>query len=135
MTDLVYALIQLGHNLGAIAVAGIPVAALAEERSGPPASRRLLFWLVAAWALQAASGGGFALASLGLKGALPEVQGVALAALVVKIGATVLGLGAAVFAAAHADGWPAEKRRRFFRLELVAALVPLAAAAFLRWYL
>lgn len=138
MTDLIYALIQLGHNLGAVAVAGIPVAALVGERLETPTSRRLLLGLAVAWGVQAASGAGFALASLGLKGALPEVQGIALAALSVKIAATVLGLGAAALTAWRARTWnnrAAAARRRFFRFELIVALVAFVAAAFLRWYL
>ena len=135
MTDLIYTLIQLGHNFGALAVTGIPVAALARESAGGTFSRRLSWWLVAAWALQAASGSGFALASWKLKGALPEVEGIALAALIVKIAATVLGLGLATIAAARSSRWTASGRRTIYHLEIVVALVPLAAAAFLRWYL
>ncbi|MEO8505034.1 MAG: hypothetical protein ABI609_14135 [Acidobacteriota bacterium] len=135
MTDLIYALIQLGHNFGALAVTGIPVAALAREGVDGRYSRRLMLWLVAAWALQVASGSGFALASWTLKGALPEVEGIALVALSVKIGATVIGLGTAIVVAARAGRWTAPGRRTMYQFEIVVALVPLAAAAFLRWYL
>ena len=70
MTDLVYALVQLVHNLGAVAVVGGPAAALALAPPDGVARRRLAIAVLLAWALQAATGAGFALASWGLKGAL-----------------------------------------------------------------
>src|SRR6476660_4834300 len=98
MTELVYALIQAVHNLGAVAVVGCPAVALGFRGRGAALERRLAWVLLAAWGLQAASGAGFAAASYGLKGALPEVTGVALAALVIKMAATAAGfsLGAAL---------------------------------------
>src|SRR5690349_18769991 len=98
MTDLVYALLQLLHNLGAAAVVGVPLVALTRESCGVPPSRRLAALLVAAWIVPAATGVGFGIASLRLKGQLPEIEGVALAALAVKIGGTAVGLTTAALA-------------------------------------
>jgi len=135
MTDLTYALIQLLHNLGAVAVVGLPITALVLERQGIRLPRWVVLALCAAWALQALSGIGFGVASLGLKGALPEIEGVAKAALAVKIAGTAVGCFAAALAWRSAAGWSLAARRRFLRVEVAAALFPLAAAAFLRWYL
>jgi hypothetical protein len=136
MTELVYALVQAAHNLGAVAVVASPALALGlrgPTSSGGGIERRLAWTLLAAWALQAASGAGFAAASYGLKGQLPEVTGVALVALVVKLTATVGGLGVAIGllrvrrpAGAPPTAWAAG---------LGLALAALLAAAPRRWYL
>jgi hypothetical protein len=135
MTDLVYALLQLVHNLGAAAVIGVPLVALTRERCGMQPSRRLAALLVTAWIVPAASGVGFGIASLRLKGQLPEIAGVALAALAVKLGGTAVGLATAALALWKGGAWAAPLRRRAAWLGLGAAALPLAAAAFLRWYL
>jgi hypothetical protein len=134
VTDLVYALVQLVHNLGAVAVAGGPAAALLLAAPGSAARRRLAWTVLLAWALQAASGAGFALASWTLKGALPEVEGVALAALAVKLAATVGGLVLGVFLVRTRGASPRGERTAW-AASLVLAASALSAAAFLRWYL
>lgn len=135
MIELVYTLVQAVHNLGAVAVVASPAVALGLSGRGE-GNQRLLAWiLLAAWGLQAASGAGFAAASYGLKGALPEVEGVALAALVVKMAATASGvtLGAALLRARRlASGRP---RAMAWGLALGLAIAALLAAAPLRWYL
>jgi hypothetical protein len=135
MTELVYALVQAVHNLGAVAVVASPAVALGSRGRGESGERRLAWVLLAAWGLQAASGAGFAAASYGLKGALPEVTGVALAALVVKMAATAAGLtlGALLLWARRlASGRP---RAVAWTLGLGLAVAALTAAAPLRWYL
>ncbi len=131
MVDLVYALLQVVHNLAAAAIVGLAAAGWRLRVAGGP-RRRLARWLLAAWGLQIASGAGFALASKTLKGALPEVGGVALAALLVKIGCATLGLLLAGAALTRDDSRP---RAALWALQLAAAAIALGAAAFLRWYL
>jgi len=135
MTDLVYALLQLVHNLGAAAVVGVPLVALTREGRGEPPSRRLAALLVAAWIVPAATGVGFGIASLQLKGQLPEIEGVAFAALAIKIGGAAVGLATAILVFFKGAAWSPLARRRAAKLGLWAAGLPLAAAAFLRWYL
>jgi len=135
MTDLVYALVQVLHNLGAVAVAGGPAAVLALQPLSFAAERRLAVLALAGWALQAATGASFALASYGLKGALPEVTGVALVALAIKLAAAVVGLVLGVFLVRSRSRWSARGRRTAWAASLAAAASALAAAAFLRWYL
>jgi hypothetical protein len=133
MTELVYALVQAVHNLGAVAVVASPAVALGSRGEG--SQRRLAWVLLAAWGLQAASGAGFAAASYGLKGALPEIAGVALAALVIKVAATAAGftLGAALLRARRLAG--GKPRAVAWGLALGLAVAALLAAAPLRWYL
>jgi len=135
MTELVYALVQAGHNLGAVAVVASPAVALGLSGRVPGLDRRLAWTLLAAWGLQAASGAGFAAASLGLKGQLPEVTGVALVALVVKLVATAgsLLLAGGLLRARWLQG--ARPRTAAWAVCLGLALAALLAAAPLRWYL
>jgi hypothetical protein len=132
MSDLPYALVQVAHNLGAAGVVAPPVAALWFAREAAP--RRRLAWLsTGSWAVQAATGAGFAAVSWFGKGALPEVEGVALAALATKLVCTVVGLAAGlILLRRRADGgtvsWP-------WGASLAAAIGALLGAAFLRWYL
>jgi len=133
VSDLSYALVQVAHNLGAAAVVAPAVGALwlAPEAG----TRRRLAWVsTGAWTLQGATGAGFAAVSWFGKGALPEVAGVALWALGIKVACTALGFASGVAllrrraATAAALAWP-------WRASLAAGLGALLGAAFLRWYL
>jgi hypothetical protein len=132
MGDLPYALVQVVHNLGAASVVAPPVAAIWLSPDVDP--RRRLAWLsTASWAVQAATGAGFGAVSFFGKGALPEIEGVALSALLIKVACTVAGLAAGVSllrraAAPAAQTW-------LWSASLAAGLGALAGAAFLRWYL
>lgn len=138
MTELVYTLVQAAHNLGAVAVVASPAVALGSRGRGERLEineRRLAWILLAAWGLQAASGAGFAAASYGLKGELPEIAGVALASLAIKMAATACGivLGVALLRARRLAG--GRPRAVAWGLALGLALSALTAAAPLRWYL
>lgn len=134
MTDLVYALVQLVHNLGAVAVVGGPAAVLALAPRGT-ARRRLALAVLLAWALQAATGAGFALVSWELKGQLPEVTGIALAALAIKVAATAAGCALAAVILRRGIRWSPRGRGAAWAASLGLAASALTAAAFLRWYL
>jgi hypothetical protein len=132
MSDLPYALVQVVHNLGAAGVVAPPVGALWLSRDAAP--RRRLAWLsTGSWAVQGATGAGFAAVSFFGKGALPEIAGVALAALAIKVACTMLGLVAGV-ALLRRPVIPAA-RTWLWSASLAAGLGALLGAAFLRWYL
>ena len=135
MTDLVYALVQVVHNLGAVAVVGGPAAALVCRPQGAALERRLALVLLFAWALQGATGAGFALVSWELKGQLPEVTGIALAALAIKVAATAAGCALAALLVRRGIRWSPRGRRAAWAVSLGLAASALTAAAFLRWYL
>ena len=133
MSDLPYALVQVVHNLGAAGVVAPAVGAL--WLSSDAAPRRRLAWLsTGSWALQAATGAGFAAVSWFGKGALPEVEGVALWALAIKLACTALGLAAGItLLRRRAVG--VTTRIWLWSASLAAGLGALFGAAFLRWYL
>jgi hypothetical protein len=135
MNELIYACVQAVHNLGAVAVVASPALALGRPGRGQAFERRLAWTLLLAWGLQAASGAGFAATSYGLKGALPEVTGVALAALVVKLAATVAGFALAVGLLGLRRLASPRPRAIAWAVCLGVAVAALLAAAPLRWYL
>ena len=133
--DLGYALTQVVHNLGAVSVVGAAAAA-----SGPAArelgeSHRRLAWLaLAGWAAQGASGATFGAISYANYGRFPDIHGIAVAALLLKMACAAAGFSLAGLLLARGAGWSAAARRRCFRSLHVLALTALTAAAFLRWF-
>lgn len=130
--NLAYALVQVLHNFGAAGAVAIPLAALAAGQAWSGRQRQLLWLVLLAWGIQALSGSGFGAVSYYFYGRLPDLTGIAVTALGIKIACTILGLALAVFrlrtgrrAGFHLRGWPS-----------LAGLgvLALTAAAFLRWF-
>lgn len=134
MSDLPYALVQVAHNLGAAAVVAPAVGALWLAPEAAVTRRRLAWLSTGAWALQGATGAGFAAVSWFGKGALPEVGGVALWALGLKIGCTGVGFASGLALLRRRAVTPAALTR-LWGVSLAAGLGALLGAAFLRWYL
>ncbi|WP_293221020.1 hypothetical protein [Ottowia sp.] len=131
--NLAYALTQVGHNFGAVIVVAAPLYALATARS---AGARGVLWLaLAGWALQLASGGLFGLVSYHFYGQLPDIHGIAIGALVLKLLCALTAVALLALSLlrppAATDGGGGAARWR-----ILAALgaTALAAAAFLRWF-
>jgi len=91
--------------------------------------------MVLGWAAQGASGAGFGITSLYLKGQIPDVTGVALVSLLVKIACALTGFILAAIYLRKGCGWSARSQRRLREIMLFLAASALSAAAFLRWYL
>jgi hypothetical protein len=133
---LAYALIQAGHNLGAVltvAAAGATLFLTLQEDS-PSRLLRVALWLtLAGWALQVATGFTFGLASLHFYGRAAQLSEVALYALGVKIvcalAATDLCCVGLIKAKAERPVSPV-----LVAAVLLLAFVALMAAAALRWY-
>lgn len=129
--NLAYALTQVLHNFGAVAVLGGAISVLW------PVPRleygRSFAWLIlAGWGVQIASGGLFGITSLYYYGETPDLSSIAMAALAVKVAAAVSGfLLAAVFLMRSRERM---KAKRTFRVLAALGAVALAAAAVLRWF-
>ena len=123
MQNLTYALIQIIHNLGAATIVGLSATALWQPQ------RRLAGWVAAIWALQGMSGLMFGITTYFYEGHLPDIHGIAVDALIIKITCVILGFILSLLLYAK-KGWDARLWRILFALGVVA----LAAAAFLRWF-
>jgi hypothetical protein len=83
--NLAYALVQLAHNFGAVAVTGGAVAGWLRQRHGLAPAAGLIWLVLAGWLLQAASGASFGLISFAWYGQFPDLHGIAVAALMIKL--------------------------------------------------
>jgi hypothetical protein len=133
--DLGYALTQVVHNLGAVAVTGGAAAAYFLEFADPEAALRRLVWIVlCGWMAQIASGVAFGAISYAGYGQLPDIHGIAIAALVLKMACAAAGLALAALYLARSARWPAARRRAACCALFAFAVTALCAAAFLRWF-
>lgn len=134
MQNLVYAFIQVVHNFGAVTVVGTAATALWVVRGNAAVQHRLAWLLAIVWAVQAASGTGFGAATFYFEGHLPDIHGIAVIALLIKIACAMLGF---VLAAAYLkwnSGWAAKQQLLAWRASFILGAVALSAAAFLRWF-
>src|SRR3989442_4076719 len=128
MLSLVYTVVQILHNFGAVAVVGSPAVAWWFARDNPAAQCRLAWLLVIGWAAQGASGAGFGMTSYFLKGQLPEISGVALIALVAKIACVTCGFAVGILYLNMASRWSVGTRLKVWQglLALAGSTPPLA---------
>jgi hypothetical protein len=134
LQNLSYASVQVAHNFGAAAVVGGPAFLLLAD-SPHFAWQRKIAWLVGGgWLLQILSGIGFGVVSYTGYGSLPDIHGIAIAALYLKIVCASAGFFAALTFLAYAGGWNERRCRRVWKTLLALGVVALTAAAFLRWF-
>ena len=134
LQNLIYALIQVVHNFGAVFVIGLSVYGIGWLRRELPIQRRLAMWLAVAWAVQVAGGVAFGATSYFFYGHFPDIHGIAIDALSVKIACASGGL---LISLLYFELGP----RGWFRnsipvwvVSLVLGCTALTAAAFLRWF-
>lgn len=130
--NLAYAVVQVLHNFGAVATVG---GSLAATRIKGADARKKLAWLVlAGWVTQAVSGAAFGLVSFLYYHKFPDIAGVAVAALVIKIFCAAMGFMLVAAYLSRGANWPENKRDRLWSSSAILAVIALSAAAFLRWF-
>lgn len=134
MQNFVYALIQVIHNFAAATVVGAAAAALWLVSGNAALQRRLAVLVAVVWAVQAVSGASFGVATFSFEGHLPDIHGLAVVALAVKIACAVCGFALAVVYAKYHATWDIQKRLLVWRVLFALGGVALSAAAFLRWF-
>jgi hypothetical protein len=116
------------QNLGAAAARGLSF----EE---PQAAHRSLARLVlGGWVAQGVSGVCFGAISYASYGRFPDIHGIAIGALILKMACAAAGFSLATLYLAREKSWLAPSRQRTWTMQLALALTALAAAAFLRWF-
>lgn len=134
MENLAYALVQVVHNFGAVAVVGGALAALWPAPRETRVQRRLAWLVLAGWAAQAVSGALFGAVSFHYYSAFPDIHGVAVAALRIKVACAASGFALAALFLLRAARWSDAARRRVWQALAALAVIALGAAAFLRWF-
>jgi len=130
--NLIYATVQVAHNLGAVAVVG---GSLGGTLLKNPETRKNLAWLaLAGWGTQALSGATFGAASHYFYGKFPDIGEIASAALMLKMACATIGLMLLAAYLAWSKNWTDRKRNGAWHASSALAVTALSAAAFLRWF-
>lgn len=129
--NILYAISQLIHNFGAVAVTALPLIALKFRLSG--SQLRITYKLIGlAWVMQSASGAGFGLVSYYVVGSLPELHHIALSALVVKITCALISI---VLVSCKLAGILNQIKDKSLLVGLSGlGITALSSAAILRWF-
>lgn len=134
LQNLSYAGVQVAHNFGAVAVVGGPALMLLAGAAQFALQRRIAWLVAGGWLLQMLSGIGFGVVSYIGYGSLPDIHGIAIAALFIKVLCALAGLVAVLLLLAHAPAWGEQRCLRVWKLLLGLGVTALTAAAFLRWF-
>lgn len=134
LQDLGYAIVQVVHNFGAVAVVGGAVPGLYAAVQSAPLLRKFAWLTGFGWATQALSGASFGAISYYYYGRFPDIHGIAIAALMVKMLCAAAGLTTVAWYLRHADNWTDRRRHAAWRLLAVLGATAMASAAFLRWF-
>lgn len=133
LENLTYSGVQLAHNFGAVAVVGSSAAATWLV-SDPSSQRRLARLTALGWIIQGLTGAGFGATSYYFYGKFPDIKGIAIAALIVKILSAAAGFFLVLRYLAKSPAWDETVRHVRWRVLFWLAATPLAAAAVLRWF-
>jgi hypothetical protein len=131
LENILYAAVQIAHNFGAVAVTGLPIAAL---RFAParPTLRRMAWLTLLAWVTQGASGAGFGAVSFLMEGQFPQIHYLAWAALAVKIACAALAITLlTINLLARVEAAP---DNRIWTGLAILGITALTCAAVLRWF-
>ena len=134
MQNFIYALIQVIHNFGAVTVVGTAASALWLVRDNEAVQHRLALLAAIVWAVQAVTGALFGITTFLFEGSLPDIHGIAVDALLIKIFCALAGFIFAVLYVKLNAGWAANKRLFSWRVFLSLGIIALSSAAFLRWF-
>jgi hypothetical protein len=134
MQNFIYALIQVIHNFGAVTVVATAASALWLVRGNAAVQHRLGWIMAVAWAVQVASGALFGITTYLFEGHLPDIHGIAVDALLIKIGCATVGFILAVSYVKLGSRWTANKQLLAWRVLFALGVIALSAAAFLRWF-
>jgi hypothetical protein len=130
--NLSYAVIQVAHNFGAVAVVGGSLIALRVRESA--ARRKLGYLALAGWLTQAASGATFGMVSYYYYGKFPDISGIASYALGIKMLCATLGILTLAAYLWRGELWTERGSDKVWLSSSVLAITALSAAAFLRWF-
>lgn len=134
LQNLGYALVQVAHNFGAVAIVGGAAFMLFMAPQPAPLQRKFV-WLVGfGWGTQVLSGMAFGAISYYYYGKFPDIHGIAIAALAVKMLCAASGLSLVALYLRYAGIWSDTRRRHAWQILFTLGAIALASAAFLRWF-
>lgn len=130
--NLAYAVVQVIHNLGAVATVG---GALAATRLRDADKRMKLARLaLGGWGVQIASGAAFGAVSYYFYHQFPDISGIALVALEIKMACATFGFLLLTLYLFRSKNWTTTRVNGAWIASCLLAVTALSAAAFLRWF-
>lgn len=132
MQNLLYALIQIAHNFGAVIIVG--VSAYGAFFGFGRFKRLLAVAQVCAWGVQGVTGGAFGFTTFYYHHQLPDIHGIALMALVIKVTCVIFGFALGTAYVFRCYKISPALDIAFWRLTFSLGLIALSSAAFLRWF-
>lgn len=134
LENIAYALTQVVHNFGAVAIVGgslIGLKSSAEQID----LKKSMAWIVAiAWGAQGLSGLFFGGISLLFYGETPDLHSTAYVALLIKMFCVVSGFTLATLYILKAKNWHEAGRKKVWHALAGFGTIALICAAFLRWF-
>jgi len=130
--NLSYAVIQVVHNFGAVAVVGGSLFALWLHENAT--RRKLAFLTLAGWMTQAASGATFGMTTYYYHHQLPDISGIATYALGIKMICATLGILMLATFLWRGECWTEQLKHNMWISSSALAITALSSAAFLRWF-
>lgn len=130
--NLSYSVIQVVHNFGAVATVGGSV--IATRLRDNVTRRRLAHLVLGGWVTQAVSGATFGMVTYHYYHQLPDISGIAVDALGIKMVCATLGFVLLTTYLWQSDRWTERGKSYAWMTSSVLAITAISAAAFLRWF-
>ena len=130
--NLCYSAIQVVHNFGAVATVGGSV--IATRLRDNVTRRRLAHLVLIGWVTQAVSGATFGMVTYHYYRQLPDISGIAVDALVVKMACVSLGILLLMTYLWQNHRWTEHGKSKAWVYSSFLAITAISAAAFLRWF-
>ncbi len=130
--NLSYATVQVVHNLGAVATVSGSLAALCLRDL--VVRRRLAYLALGGWLTQAASGATFGMVSYYYYHQFPDISGIAIYALGIKMICATSGILLLATYLWKGSRWTDQGKNKVWLSSAALAVTALSAAAFLRWF-
>ncbi|KXW57434.1 hypothetical protein [Ferrovum myxofaciens] len=133
-TLLEYALIQVLHNFGALLVVGLSGYGFRVALLRHSPSQTFALFVLLAWLAQGLTGATFGWVTYRSDHRLPDIHGIAMIALMIKVSCVCGGAGLMTSCLGWGGAWSSSRRMLVWAGSTGLACLALTAAAFLRWF-
>jgi hypothetical protein len=130
--NLSYSVIQVVHNFGAVATVGGSV--IATRLRDNITRRRLAHLVLTGWVTQAVSGATFGMVTYHFYHQFPDISGIAVDALAIKMVCATLGILLLTAYLWQSHRWTEQGKNKAWISSSVLAITAISGAAFLRWF-
>ncbi|MDH5229895.1 MAG: hypothetical protein OEZ58_04225 [Gammaproteobacteria bacterium] len=135
MENLLFALLQMLHNVGAVSVSACPLVILyLIQRRLIFNIRKILTFTLLMWLVQLFTGIGFGITSYQLYGHVPDLESFAKLALILKISCLLISIMGYSFLLFKTQTEILLNAPMTWQALSLLGLIPLLSAAVLRWY-